>query len=220
MRSDTEFPDTRGSLLLQLQTREHSQAWLQFVDVYRPIIYRMARKRGLQDADAQDLSQTVLISIANSIDRWEKRDESIRFRNWLRKVAKNAITNALTRAPRDRASGGTEVIDLLREAPEPNKELERELVLEHRRELFSKAANIVKSEVSAETWQIFQLAVIDGMPIEKVAARINKSVGAAYACRGRVMNRLRRAVSEMENHEQSHEQKNEQQHEQPSENQS
>lgn len=198
MKSETNFPDTRGSLLVQLKSREQSEAWRQFVEIYRPVIYRMARKRGLQDADAQDLSQQVLISISAAIERWEQRDESIRFRHWLRRVAKNAITNALTRRPKDQAGGGTEFQNRLQDSPQADEQLENELTQEHRRELFHKAATIVQSEVAAESWKVFQLCLIDGLTIEQAARQVNKTVGAAYACRGRIMNRLRSTVQILE----------------------
>ncbi len=198
---DSQFPETAASLLLQLQAGGNHEAWQEFVSIYRPIIYRLARQRGLQDADAQDLAQQVLLSISRSIAQWQKKDESVRFRHWLRRVAKNAICNALTRQPRDRAAGGTSVLNLLAEQAEPGEDVARELELEHRRELCLRAAAIVKTSVAAETWQVFQLAVIEGLPIEQVAARLHKSVGAAYAARGRIMNRLNQTVDQMELHE-------------------
>ena len=200
-KSDSQFPETRASLLMQIQAGDDSDAWRQFVTIYRPVIYRLARRRGLQDADAQDLAQQVMLSIAKSIERWQKRDESVRFRHWLRRVARNAICNALTRQRPDRAAGGTSVRGLLEEQGDDGEELAREIELEHRRELFCRAASLVKTDVAADTWQVFQLAVIESVPIEEAAARVNKSVGAAYAARGRVMNRLRRQVEELEQHE-------------------
>ena len=107
----------------------------------------------------------------------------------------------MTRQPKDRAGGGTSVHNLLEEQAAPDQLLVCELELEHRRELFLRAAAVVKTDVAADTWQVFQLAVVEGLPIEEVAARLNKSVGAAYAARGRVMNRLRQVVNEMEMHE-------------------
>lgn len=195
---DSQFPETEASLLLQLQAGGNHEAWQEFVSIYRPIIYRLARQRGLQDADAQDLAQQVLLSISRSIAQWQKSNESVRFRHWLRRVAKNAICNALTRQPRDRAAGGTSVQNLLAEQADPDQFVARELELEHRRELFLRAAAVVQTSVAADTWQVFQLAVIEGLPIEEVAARLGKSVGAAYAARGRIMHRLHLTVDQME----------------------
>ena len=67
-----ELPETRDSLLLQIQSQENKEAWEEFVEIYRPIIYRVAVSRGLQHADALDLVQTVFVSVANSISRWAK----------------------------------------------------------------------------------------------------------------------------------------------------
>ncbi|MFO0820036.1 MAG: sigma-70 family RNA polymerase sigma factor [Pirellulales bacterium] len=199
--SDSQFPETHASLLLQLQNSGNQEAWLEFVSIYRPIIYRLARRRGLQDADSQDLAQQVLISVSRSIEHWQKSDESVRFRHWLRRVAKNAICNALTRQPKDRAGGGTSAQNLLEEYADPDPSVTREFELEYRRELFLRAAAVVRADVAADTWQAFQLAVVEGVPIEDVASRLNKSVGAAYAARGRVMNRLRQVIDELERHE-------------------
>ncbi len=91
--------------------------------------------------------------------------------------------------------------DVLERQDEKGNDLSRAIELEHRRELFLRAASSVKTEVSADSWQVFQLTVIEGCAIEEAASRTNKSVGAAYAARGRVMNRLRRIVDEMERRE-------------------
>ena len=82
-RHMTEFPETRASLLLEVRSPESQTAWEEFVQLYRPAIYRMARKRQLQDADAQDITQNVLLKIAGAIGNYEPR-EGVRFRHWLR----------------------------------------------------------------------------------------------------------------------------------------
>lgn len=200
-QSDNEIPDTRASLLLQVQAGNDPKAWDEFVAVYRPVVYRLARRRGLQDADAEDLAQQVLVSIARSIEGWRKRDESVRFRHWLRRVAKNAILNMLSRGPKERAAGSTSVQEFLNQQSDDESGLERELELEYRREIFFRAAALVKSEIATDSWKVFELAVIEDIPIEQVATALGKSVGAVYAARSRVMKRLRRYVEDMENHE-------------------
>ena len=200
-KPDNEFPDTRASLLLQVQAGDDPGAWAEFVAVYRPIVYRLARRRGLQDADAEDLAQQVLISIARSIEGWQRRDESVRFRHWLRRVAKNAILNLLTRGPKERAAGSTSVQEFLNQYGDDDSALGRELELEYRREIFFRAAAIVKSEITTDSWKVFELSVIEDTPIEQVAATLGKSVGAVYAARSRVMKRLRQCVDDLENQE-------------------
>ncbi|MCP4174110.1 MAG: hypothetical protein GY758_25440 [Fuerstiella sp.] len=58
------IPDTRASLLIRVKDPFDCDAWLGFSDIYRPVIYRMARRRGLQNADARDRTQKVLTSVA------------------------------------------------------------------------------------------------------------------------------------------------------------
>jgi RNA polymerase sigma-70 factor (ECF subfamily) len=130
----TEFPETRNSLLVQVRSPANREAWEEFALIYQPVIYRLARQRGLQEADAQDLTQQVLMAVASAIGDWEKSHEGVRFRHWLRRVARNAIVNALTRQPRDRGAGGSSVQDLLRELPEVDQESTVQIELEYRQE--------------------------------------------------------------------------------------
>ncbi|HSG70851.1 MAG TPA: sigma-70 family RNA polymerase sigma factor [Planctomycetaceae bacterium] len=194
----TEFPETRESLLVQVRSPANREAWDQFASIYRPVIYRLARRKGLQDADAQDLAQQVLIAVASAIERWEKSDESVKFHHWLRRVARNAIVNALSRQPHDRAAGGSSAHELLSEQPGADPESETLIELEYRRELYLRAARIVSADVEPETWRAFEMTVIEGRTIDDAAHTLNKSVGTIYAARSRIMRRLREAVQELE----------------------
>jgi len=194
----TEFPETRSSLLAQVRSPDNREAWEQFVLIYRPVIYRMARRRGMQDADAQDIVQTVLMRVAGAINRWEKTEPGTRFHHWLRRVAKNAIFTALSRSPNDAASGGSNIHDLLTKQPEIAPDVEQELALEYMREQYLRAAVIVQTDVNTETWRAFELSLIDGKSCDEVAELIGKSIGTVYAARSRVMRRLRDQVQRLE----------------------
>ena len=163
--------------------------------MYRPVIYRLARGRGLQDADAQDLAQQVLMAVAAAIPQWQQSGVEIRFRHWLRRVTKNATLNALTRQPKDAGGGGTTLMNLLRECPNPDHEFEKAIEWEHRREIFRRAAESVRSEVSEDAWRIFSLSVIDGQPASSVARQLGKSIGSVYVARCRILARLRDVAS-------------------------
>lgn len=197
----TEFPETRDSLLVQVQSPANREAWDEFALIYRPVIYRLARHRGLQDADAQDLAQRVLMAVSSAIGRWEKSNESVRFRHWLRRVARNAILNALSRQPQDRAAGGSSVQELLMEQPHVDPQSEAQIELEYRRELYLRAARMVRGDVEPETWRAFEMTVIENRSIDEAAAELDKPVGTIYAARSRIMRRLRQAVRELENDE-------------------
>ena len=194
----TEFPETRESLLLQVRSPANREAWDQFALIYQPVIYRLARHRGLQDADAQDLAQQVLMAVASTIGGWEKTSESVRFRHWLRRVARNAIINALSRQPHDRAAGGSSVQELLLEQPHPDSESDAQIELEYRREMYLRAARIVRRDIEPDTWRAFKFTVIENRSIDEAAVELNKPIGTIYAARSRIMRRLREAVQELE----------------------
>ena len=194
----TDFPETRDSLLVQVRSPANREAWDQFVVIYRPVICRLARLRGLQDADAQDLAQQVLMAVASAVGTWERSGESVRFRYWLRRVARNAIVNALSRRPHDRAAGGSAVHELLMEHPDVDPESDAQIELEYRRELYLRAARIVRVDVDPGTWRAFEMTVLENRTIDEAAVALEKPLGSIYAARSRIMRRLRETVRELE----------------------
>ncbi|MAD79991.1 MAG: sigma-70 family RNA polymerase sigma factor [Pirellulaceae bacterium] len=198
-----QLPETRNSLLLKVRDPADADAWIEFAAIYRPVIYRLARRRGLQDADAEDLAQRVLVSISAAIRTWEKDERRGTFRAWLLRIARNAIINALTRKPPDAAVGGTDVSEQLDAQGSENSAINELIEDEHRRAVFRWAAAEVRSEFHDATWMAFQLTAVDGLSIEVAAAELGKSTGSVYAARSRVMRRLKAKVLEFQNEEQS-----------------
>lgn len=198
----SQFPETRESLIIQVKNPENRAAWEQFVSIYRPVIHRTALVRGLQDADAQDLAQQVLLAVASAIGRWEKSSTTTRFHHWLRRVTHNAIINAMTRRPKDIAVGTSSIVDLLAEVEQPEAATEELIQLEYRRELWLRASALVRAEVSNETWRAFELTSIDGLSKLEAAEKLGKPIGLIYASRSRVMRRLRDIVAELEESQQ------------------
>lgn len=199
----TQFPETRESLIVQIKDPSNRDAWGKFVDLYRPVIHRIALARGLQDADAQDLTQHVLMGVAASIGRWEKSTESTRFRHWLRRITRNAILNAISRRPPDQATGTSSYQNIVTEIPERadhslDDETDSLIELEYRRELYLRAAAYVRTDVDPITWQAFERTVIGGISNAQAAQELSKSIGTIYAARSRVMKRLRTAIAEIE----------------------
>jgi RNA polymerase sigma-70 factor (ECF subfamily) len=193
-----EYPETRASLIVRLKGRADQEAWREFVEIYRPVVCRLARRKGFQPADADDLAQQVLSAVAAAVGRWEPDPRRGRFRSWLHRIAHNLIVNALTRRAPDRAAGDTAAHDLLDRQPAaegPDSDLFR---VEARREVFHWAARRIRPEFQADTWEAFWLTAVEGRPAAEVAERLGKKAGAVYAARGRVMRRLKEAVLEWE----------------------
>ena len=45
-------PETRESLLARLNSPQSDEGWREFAAIYRPLVYRVAKAKGLQHADA------------------------------------------------------------------------------------------------------------------------------------------------------------------------
>jgi RNA polymerase sigma-70 factor (ECF subfamily) len=186
-------PETNESLISRIKDPADAEAWTEFLGIYQPVILRMARKRGMQDADAQDVCQKVLLAVSLAIGRWEPRSDQP-FRAWLGKIARNAVLNAITRRPRDIGTGLSEVADQLNEVADEIPEDSSELLNETRRELFRRGLHIVRAEFTNVTWDMFWETEISGRPVEEVAESVGRSVGAVYMARCRVMGKLREFV--------------------------
>jgi len=191
-------PETRASLLIRVRDPADQAAWHEFVEIYRPVILRLARQKGMQEADADDIAQQVLIAVAKAVEQREHDPKRAKFRTWLNHVAHNAILNALTRGRPDRGSGDSAVIAALNQHEShagPDSDLLR---LEHRREVFRWAARQVRKEFHQTTWDAFWRTAVDGRTVEVVAQELSKNRGAIYAARSRVMRRIQEKVTEYE----------------------
>lgn len=191
-----EFPETSHSLIARVKDLGDVAAWAEFLGIYQPVVFRMARRRGLQDADAQDVMQHVFLSISKSIGGWIPSDMQPPFRAWLTTIAHNAIAKALTRRPRDLASGSTSIVEILDAHPDP-RETTTEIFIEARKELIRWASEQIRPEFSEATWRVFWLTAIEGVAITEVAKSTGRTAGALYVARYRVMTRLKEKVAEV-----------------------
>ena len=194
-----EPPLTRVTLLTRLRDGRDGDAWREFFDLYGPVVYRFARNRGLQDADAADLMQDVLRSVARNAHRMEYDPKRGTFRGWLYTVTRNKIYNFLNgQRHRPRASGDSDAHERLESAPAreddgPDADWERE----YQRRLTDRAMDIVKEEFQPATWQAFWGTAVDGRPATEVGTGLKMSAGAVYVAKSRVLARLRDEVKKM-----------------------
>ncbi len=195
-------PTTRASLLMRLCDSEDHEAWVEFVNLYEPVIYRSLRQRGLQDADARDVMQELLLAVSRSIGQWEPRKQHGSFRSWLRRVTRNLTVSWLRQCPRRPVpAGGCDLqalLDMLPAADEPESiEFDREL----RRVLFQRASDRVRGEVRRSSWDAFWETTVMGKSAAEAASKLGMSVEAVRVAKCRVLARLRAVVAEWERDE-------------------
>lgn len=189
-------PETRITLIQRLQYGGDDAAWLEFATIYRPVIVRLALRRQLQPADAEDLAQQVLLAVSRNIHKWKYDSARARFRTWLQTVIRNAAMNALSRKPRDQAAGGTTAVQQL--SQHPVREELNWFDTEWRQETFRWAAAQVRAEFEPETWTAFWETAVVGASAKDAAQKIGKTIGAVYIARTRVMQRIKQKIAELD----------------------
>lgn len=194
-----EIPKTRPSLLVRLRDPQDEWAWGEFVAIYEPLVYRLARRKGFQHADANELTQEVLLAVASAIDRWQPDPSRGKFRTWLFRIARNLMINWLAKQGRHpRGTGDTEVRQLLENQPAPTGQDSALFDWEYKRQTFRWAAEQIRGQFREATWKAFWQSSVEGEPINQVADRLGITAGAVYIARSRVMARLRQTIEGLE----------------------
>jgi len=197
-RNMAEFPETRVSLILRLAEPEDVRAWQEFAGIYGPALYRLALRRGLQSADAEDVAQEILFAVARAIERFQPDPAQAKFRTWLSRIARNLLADFCAgRAKRPL----TQLVSdsWLRAADlSATSEAGEDFDHEFRTAIFQLAANRVRERVTADTWSAFELTAIQRQSPEQVASQLSMAVGTVYVARCRVLKLLRGEVEQLE----------------------
>jgi RNA polymerase sigma-70 factor (ECF subfamily) len=189
---------TRVTLLGRLRQDPGNQsAWAEFVDHYGPKVYVWCRGWSLQEADAQDVTQTVLLKLVATMRNFQY-DATKSFRSWLRTVAQRAWYDFLSARGRPgQGSGDTSVIDQLASV-EARDDLLSKLEEGFDREILDAAVASVRLRVAPNTWEAFRLTAQEGLSGADAAARIGMQVAQVYVARRRVQAMLAEAIRQLE----------------------
>jgi RNA polymerase sigma-70 factor (ECF subfamily) len=192
------LPTTRVTLLTQLRRDPSDQAgWDEFVERYGRHIYRWCRRWKLQDADAEDVTQDILMKLIQKLRAFQY-DPSRSFRGWLKTVAHHAWRDFDDgRRTARRAAGAGQVHELI-PTLEAREDLARKLEEAFDLELLEAAKVRVRLRVAPHTWEAFRLMAFEGLPVAEVAARVQLQVAMVYVARSKVQKMLREEVGKLE----------------------
>jgi RNA polymerase sigma-70 factor (ECF subfamily) len=187
---------TSVTLLARLrQVPADQAAWAEFTDRYGRKVYAWCRQWNLQEADAEDVTQTVLLKLAEKMQAFVY-DPDRSFRAWLKTVARNAW-NDFWSGRKAAAAGGSQAVELLRTV-EAREDLVRRLDDEFDRELLDEAAARVRLRVTPRTWQAFELTAVQGRSGAEAAAALGMKVATVFVARSKVQKMLQEEVQRLE----------------------
>lgn len=192
------FESTSVRLLAKLTAEVTDPAsWDRFVYTYGPQILQWCLDHGLQEADAQDVCQEVMLRIARQIPQMQY-DPQRSFRGWLFFVIRGAWADWVkdSRALIDRREG----LPGLSRLAAADAELDLLTRFEgcYQEELLEKASRHVRRRVTPATWQAFELVALRELSIDEVSQRLRMTRGAVAAARCRVQKLLREEVERQE----------------------
>jgi RNA polymerase sigma-70 factor (ECF subfamily) len=154
-----------------------------------PLVYRFCRRRGLQDADARDITQQVLSIVHRTIGKFDYDPSRGRFRNWLGAVTSHEIWRHVKQSRRRsqpfRQTTDCEVATLSGAPVDPA------WYEEFNGYIFERALARIRSEFEADAWVAFDLTWLRDMKPREAAEHLGKPAAWVYKARYKILERLR-----------------------------
>jgi RNA polymerase sigma-70 factor (ECF subfamily) len=185
--------DTSLTLMMRLQQSSGDpRAWAEFVERYRPMIRAWCLKWHLQESDADDVVQEVLIKLLAAIRKFQY-DPARSFRAWLKTVTQNALSDFVA-SRRKHPEQMVSPIDAIAESDDARTDLEQQIQDAFDGELLELAMRRVQKRVKPATWDAFRLTVIDGKSGADAAGKLEIPVAHVFVAKHRVQKMLQEEV--------------------------
>ena len=195
--AEAMLPTTHVTLLTQLRQDPSNQAgWDEFVERYGRHIYRWCRQWNLQDADAEDVTQDILMKLTQKL-RAFTYDPSRSFRGWLKTVAHHAWRDFADSRHAGRGAGDGKFQELMLTV-EAREDLAERLEQAFDLELLEAAKARVRLRVAPHTWEAFRLMAFEDLSVDEVAARAHLQVAMVYVAKSKVQKMLKEEIAKLE----------------------
>jgi RNA polymerase sigma-70 factor (ECF subfamily) len=189
---------TDVTLLARLRHDPHDQAaWSDFVARYGPKLLRWCRRWNLQEADAEDVTQEVLLKLHSRMATFSYH-ASGSFRAWLKTLAHHTWRDFVAERGRAGLGIGGSPLGAFLASLEASDDLAEELQEEFRRELLDYAMERVRPQVSSRAWEAFRLTALEGRPAAVAAAHLQIKIAQVYLAKSRMAKRIREEVRRLE----------------------
>ncbi len=186
---------TRHSLLSRLKLGDDQAGWREFFDRYWRLIYGFARKSGMNDADAQDIVQEVMLSITKSLADY-KRQQGGSFKGWLLTIVRRRMADHWRRRlPKEQLT--VPLPEQLSSLGMEDAALERIWQEEWEGRIFEAAASRVQQRVGARNYLIFDMLVRQRTPLRDVCRTLGVNAAQVYLAKHRVGRMMRQEVESL-----------------------
>jgi RNA polymerase sigma factor (sigma-70 family) len=189
---------TSASLLGRLrQEQKDEAAWGEFVQRYGAQMLKWCRHWKLQEADAQDVTQTVLVKLADKM-RTFAYDPARSFRAYLKTLTNYALCDFLeNRKRKGAAAGGSIALDVLLTV-EARDDLVQQMNQAFDQELLEEAMERVQKRVEPHTWEAFRRTALEGQSGAQVAEILHMKVATVFKARSKVQQMLQEEIRGLE----------------------
>lgn len=185
--------ETHQSLLVRLRDLSDTEAWQTFQDVYLPLIQRYCRSAGLQESDALDVTQEVLIQVTRSISAFDPDPVKGQFRGWLGLIVRRQIAQFLRKAIKATSVAGGDPPDE-RLATVEGEAGAGSWEADFNSHLLETAMQRVKANFDQQNWRAFELTWLEDRPAPQVAEQLGLPLATVYVAKSRVLKRLRQEI--------------------------
>lgn len=193
---------TQRHLLWAVRDGHNREAWIDFYGVYAPMVSGFVRRLGLPDADAEDVTQEIMLVAQTALEKGTYQPEKGRFRAWLFGVARRQALiahRARHRPSRAQAVAEDSAVDPIAQLEDHHAERDRVIwAQEWRYALLNEALRHVQTAVPEKEYEAFVRYAVERQPVEQVAAELDLAPSSVYVYKSRVLEVLRQWVEPFE----------------------
>lgn len=184
--------ETSLSLLERLRQSPENEGWNRLADLYTPLIRAWLRRYDVQDSDASDLVQEVLLAVSKDLGKFEHRGQPGAFRGWLKAILINRLRKFWrARNRRPQARGDSDIDARLAQLVDPASDISQAWDREHDQYVLRQLMALAEPQFEPKTWKAFCRVSLEGAKPDVVAQEMGISLNAVCLAKSRVTRRLR-----------------------------
>jgi RNA polymerase sigma-70 factor (ECF subfamily) len=188
--------ETSLSLLERLRHSPENESWNRLADLYTPLLRAWLRRYDVQDSDANDLVQEVLLAVSKDLSKFEHRGQPGAFRGWLKAILINRLRKFWrARDRRPQARGESDIDAKLAQLDDPASEMSRIWNREHDHYVLRQLMALAEPHFEPNTWEAFRRVALEGAKPDVVAQEMGISLNAVCLAKSRVIRKLRQEAA-------------------------